>query len=683
MNKPKLERVFLVGNPNTGKSTLYNRLTGLNQKTGNFPGVTVEKKSSKLSFDKEVEIIDLPGLYSLKSKSQDEFVVVKQMLKVNPETDAIIFVADGANIERSLLLFTQLMDLQIPSILLVNASDMLARKKIQLQKDEMAKYFGVDVVLSNAKRGDGIKTLISKIKDRAFKTPHAFLLSEYLTDPTLNKIQEEENLENVFQAWMYVANAKMLKINKDFPAEGYYKDSEKRIGKLKSVLNSVLNTRNLQNQKLNKIADNILTHNIFGYLIFFGILFLIFQAIYSWSDIPMTWIDDGFARFSEFVSATFPDGMLRDLITEGIIPGIGGVVIFIPQIAILFFFLSLMEQSGYMSRVVYLMDRFMRRFGLNGRSVVPLMSGLACAIPAIMAARNINNWKEQLITVLVTPFMTCAARLPVYAILIAIAIPSENALGIFNMQGLVLMGLYLFGLVVALLAALILHFIIRSKAESYLIMELPSYMSPNLNDLITTIYRKSKAFVWEAGKIIFVISILLWFLASFGPGKSFRNADEIVKTAQPNLAEEELEVAISSHKLEHSFAGYMGKAIEPAIKPLGYDWKIGIALITSFAAREVFVGTISTIYSIGAGDDDTKSIIQKLKAETNSNTGKPAFSFPVVISLLIFYALAMQCMSTVAIVKRETNSWPIAIAQFFFMTLLAYVLAALAYNILS
>jgi ferrous iron transport protein B len=428
--------------------------------------------------------------------------------------------------------------------------------------------------------------------------------------------------------------------------------------------------------------DRILTHKFWGYVIFFLILLLIFQAIYDWSSIPMDFIDQIFASSSEWVKSNLPSGDFTNLIAEGIIPGLGGIVIFIPQIAFLFLFIAILEETGYMSRVVLLMDRIMKRFGLSGKSIVPLISGTACAIPAVMATRNIENWKERLITILVTPFTTCSARLPVYLIIISLVIPEGRLFGL-SYQALTLMLLYFIGFITAIGAAYILNKVLKIKSKTYFVIEMPNYKLPIFKNVAITVIEKTKSFVFGAGKIILAISIILWFLASYGPGKDFNNAEEIVTTkfADASLSSVELEKEIDAYKLEHSFIGLTGRGIEPIIRPLGYDWKIGIALISSFAAREVFVGTLATIYSVGSDEEET--IKNRMQNEVNRFTKKPLFNLASGISLLLFYAFAMQCMSTLAIVKRETNSWKWPMLQLFSMSLFAYIVALIVYQILK
>jgi ferrous iron transport protein B len=472
---------------------------------------------------------------------------------------------------------------------------------------------------------------------------------------------------------------------KFFPGKYQGAETINRYGFIQTLLNkAILRSADEDWKKFSHRLDHIFTHKIWGYLIFFTVLFLIFQSIFAWAQIPMDFIDLSVAQTSNFLKKNLPEGPLFDLISQGIVPGIGGIIIFIPQIAMLFAFISILEESGYMARVVFMMDKIMRKFGLNGKSIVPLMSGLACAIPAIMATRTIENWKDRLITIFVTPFMSCSARLPVFTILVALIVPDDKLFGFFNLQGLALMGLYLLGFFAAILTALVMKMLIKVKERSYLIMELPTYRMPKWSNVGFTIVEKTKTFVFEAGKIILAISIILWVLASYGPEEEMNKARATVQTETQTmrLTEQGFEDRVAAYKLEHSYAGIIGKSIEPAIKPLGFDWKIGIALITSFAAREVFVGTIATIYSLGSTEDQP-TIKNRLKSEINPDTGGPRFTPAVGFSLLVFYTLAMQCMSTLAIVKRETKGWKWPLIQLGYMTGLAYLSALLVYQIFS
>jgi ferrous iron transport protein B len=432
---------------------------------------------------------------------------------------------------------------------------------------------------------------------------------------------------------------------------------------------------------INTRIDKVLLHPFWGYTIFFSVLFLIFQAIFTWASYPADLIDSGIASLNELLKSNLPESMLLSLLTDGLIAGIGGVLIFIPQIAFLFAFIAILEESGYMARVVLLMDKLMRKFGLNGKSVVPLISGVACAVPAIMATRSIDNWKERLITIMVTPLMSCSARIPIYTILIALVVPDKTVLGFMNLQGIALMALYLLGFSAAIFSALLMKVVLKIKGRSYLIMEVPSYKMPRWKNIGLTIVEKVKAFVWEAGKIIVAISIVLWVMASYGPANHMEQASIETTRENPHLTGQALADKIASRKLEVSYAGHFGKFLEPVIKPLGYDWKIGIALLTSFAAREVFVGTLSTIYSVGSEADNTDTIKERLRKETNPQTGLPMYTPALAFSLLVFYAFAMQCMSTLAIVYRETNGWKWPLVQLLYMTGLAYLSAFAVYNL--
>jgi ferrous iron transport protein B len=431
--------------------------------------------------------------------------------------------------------------------------------------------------------------------------------------------------------------------------------------------------------------DKFFLHPVGGYVFFLAILFVMFQAVFTWATYPMDAIDGAVASLNDWLKGVLPDSALTGLLTDGLIAGIGGVLIFIPQIAFLFLFISLLEETGYMSRVMFIMDKLMRRFGLNGKSVVPLISGVACAVPAIMSTRSIGSWKDRLITILVTPLMSCSARLPIYTVLIALVVPEKNTLfGLFNLQGVALFGLYLLGFFMALVSAWVMKVILQAKEKSYFIMELPTYKGPRFKHVALTIWNSVNAFVFEAGKIIVAISIVLWVLASYGPGDEISKAEARVRQENPTLTGIGLENKISSEKLENSYAGHFGKFIEPAIRPLGYDWKIGIALITSFAAREVFVGTMSTIYSMGGEvDNENATIKNRMRAEINPATGKPMYDAALGFSLLIFYAFAMQCMSTLATTYRETKSWKYPLIQFGYMTALAYLSAFAVYQLLS
>ncbi|MAL22599.1 MAG: ferrous iron transport protein B [Xanthomarina sp.] len=692
--------VALIGNPNTGKTSVFNSLTGLNQKVGNYPGITVEKKEGicKLPRGVKAHIIDLPGTYSLNASSLDENVVIELLLNKNDKDfpDVAVVVSDVENLKRNLLLFTQIKDLEIPTILVINMSDRMKYKGISLDIPYLEEQLKTKIALVSTRKKQGIdnlKELIFNYKD--LSTTPCLNASEIDKD-YFDNLQKAFPNQLLYKLWLVITQdvnfGKTDRNEIDAVADFKTKTKAdlKRLQQKETIkryqfINNTLKkgqTIDLSTAKDLRIRlDRILTHKVWGYAIFLVILFTIFQAIYDWSAVPMDFIDSTFASLSEWTKDSLPAGTFTNLLSEGIIPGLGGIVIFIPQIAFLFLFISILEESGYMSRVVFLMDRGMRRFGLSGKSVVPLISGTACAIPAIMATRNIESWKERLITILVTPFTTCSARLPVYLIIISLVIPEGRFLGL-GYQALTLMLLYLIGFGAALVSAMILNKILKIKSKSFFVVEMPNYKLPLMKNVALTVVEKTKSFVFGAGKIILAISIVLWFLASYGPGEQFNNAEEIVteKFASQNLTQEELDNEIASQKLEYSFIGLTGRAIEPAIRPLGYDWKIGIAIVSSFAAREVFVGTLATIYSVGSDEEET--IKNRMAGEVNPILGGPLFNFASGISLLLFYAFAMQCMSTLAIVKRETNSWKWPILQLVLMSGFAYVVALITYQIL-
>jgi ferrous iron transport protein B len=696
-------KVALVGNPNSGKSSLFNLLTGLNQKVGNFPGVTVDKRVGTCSIHQgfTAEILDLPGTYSIYPRSADEQVVFEVLgnEKSKDHPDVVVVVVDMTNLERSLLLFTQIKDMGLPVILVLNMSDVAQKRGIQVDVWALRKAFSnTPIITMNARSGEGIDQFKAALQEPVQPSLGTFFNpKEAVSAEIIETIKDKCNIGNDYRAYQllhqdYMPDAAefiagIKKQNEFDPQAARTLETTTRYQQIQQILQSSVKKpfQLPKGSAFTQKLDRIFTHKVFGYSIFFGLLFLIFQAIFAWATVPMDLIDVIFTEISVFIKNNLPEGVLTDLVAEGIIPGIGGIVIFIPQIAILFAFIAILEETGYMARVVFLMDRVMRKFGLNGRSVVPLISGVACAIPAIMATRSIESWKDRLITIFVTPLMSCSARLPVYTILIALVVPDQQVWGFINLQGITLMGMYLLGFFAAMVSALVMKFIIQAKERSFLIMELPAYKSPRWKNVGLTVVEKSKTFVVEAGKIILAISIVLWVLASYGPGNRMEEAvaSVPVPAVQTDEAMETYENTVASQKLENSYAGMFGKAIEPAIRPLGYDWKIGIALITSFAAREVFVATIATLYSVGNDFEDEATIKSRLKAEINPDTGGPRYTLAVAFSLLVFYAFAMQCMSTVAVVYRETKGWKWPVIQTIYMTVLAYVSALIVYQLLS
>ena len=697
-------KVALIGNPNTGKTSLFNQLTGLNQKVGNYPGVTVDKKLgvSKLSSTQNAIITDLPGTYSINPTSIDESIVLKTLLKkdIKESPDVILVVADVENLKRNLLLFSQIKDLEIPTVLAINMVDQMNRKGITIDLSLLKKELNTEVVLISARKNEGIKDVKAAIIrcHVAAKASPLCGINNQIDPDYFTKLKEISPNYSLYELWLMVTQnnypetvtkeekEKLLAFKKDVSKLKKYQHKETiyRYQEINKILKKTYIVDKSKAKDLRGNLDRVFTHKIFGYVFFVFLLLAIFQSIFDWATLPMDLIDGTFAEISDFAKSNLPAGVLTDLLSEGIIPGIGGVLIFIPQIAILFLFIAILEETGYMSRVVFLMDKIMRRFGMNGKSVIPLISGTACAIPAIMATRTIASWKERLITILVTPFTTCSARLPVYAILISLIIPDIKIFGFLNLQGLVLLSLYALGFATAIIAAYILHKTLKIKTKSFFVVEMPNYKLPSVKNVFFEVVEKTKSFVLEAGKIILALSVILWFLASNGPA-SFDNVEKntIENTANQNFSEKELQQRIASIKLENSYIGILGKTIEPVIRPLGYDWKIGIALITSLAAREVFVSTLSTIYSVASGDENTATIKQKMASEINPDTGKKRFNFPVGMSLMVFYAFAMQCMATLAIVKRETKTWKWPLIQLFGMGLLAYIASFITYQILS
>ncbi|WP_425639400.1 ferrous iron transport protein B [Algoriphagus yeomjeoni] len=699
----KSPKIAIIGNPNVGKSTIFNQLTGLNQKIGNYPGVTVDKRTGSMEYHgSNYEIIDLPGTYSLYPNSEDEIIAhrVLNQLSEDEKPDFVLMVIDSCQLSRGLFLATQLIDLGLNLALVLNMADIATRKNIAIKTFEIFKALGVPILSTDARGEKGLDQIRELIHQQNFSKKSSFItIEEVVSGTLLNEVKEKFEFTNSYQAYQMLRfgekdktislesrswiKAKLEENNFDLE-KAQLEETKIRYRIITSIVEkAVVKTPDVKKESG---IDKILLHPVFGYLIFGGILLIIFQAIFAWASVPMDLIDGFFAELAGSVSNLLPSGPLSSLITEGIIPGIGGVVIFIPQIAMLFGFLAILEDTGYMSRVVFLMDRWMRPFGLHGKSIVPLVSGVACAIPGVMAARNIGNWKEKIITIMVTPLMSCSARLPVYVILIGLVVPNELVLGFVNLQALALLSLYLLGVLGVLFTALLLKNILKTEEKSFLMVELPTYRAPRWLDVLMTMYNKSKTFVFEAGKVILAISVILWVLASYGPPDRMDaiRAESEVKLSQASPEEiPAIENETSSLLLENSFIGIMGRTIEPVIRPLGYDWKIGIALIASFAAREVFVSTIATIYSIGADTEDELTIRQKLNQQINPSTGDKVYNKATAFSLMVFYAFAMQCMSTVAVVYRETKGWKWPLIQTAYMTVLAYFSALLVYQILS
>jgi ferrous iron transport protein B len=577
-------------------------------------------------------------------------------------------------------------------------SDVMKRKGISLDVEVLEEKLNTKIALVSTRKGTGIQELKKLIEQ--YKTlPKKQCLDASTIEPAyFERLQKAFPNQDIYKLWLVITqDANFGKVSRQeldvskFKTKStselkrlQQKEAIKRYQFINNVLKEGQNIDRSKARDLRSKLDRVLIHKVWGYIIFFIILLTIFQAIYDWATFPMDLIDTTFAGLAEWVKSSYPNGgKVTDLVAEGIVSGVGGIVIFIPQIAFLFLFISILEESGYMSRVVFLMDRIMRRFGLSGKSLVPLISGTACAIPAVMATRNIENWKERLITILVTPFTTCSARLPVYLIIIALVIPEGYIFGL-SFQALTLMLLYLIGFGMAVFSAYVLDRIMKTNRKTFFVVEMPNYKLPLLKNVLITVFEKTKTFVFEAGKIILAISVILWVLASYGPGDKFNNAEAIVAEQYADLSDAKIDDKVAAYRLEHSYIGIIGKTIEPVIKPLGYDWKIGIGLVASFAAREVFVGTLATIYSVGsATENESIDTIKTKMSNEIYEDGRKVFTFASGISLLLFYAFAMQCMSTLAIVKRETKSWKWPMIQLIGMSTIAYIFALIAFQILN
>ena len=672
-----IEQILLVGNPNVGKSTLFNALCNKSQKTGNYAGVTVASHSGRYLYNgKEMEIIDLPGSYSIYPDSQDEAIFTKYLLDQAHEYSGVVYVLDALNLKRGLLLFQQIQDLGIPTLLVINQIDEARRRGLSIDTQALSELLGVEILLTNAKERIGVEAIKKAIDERKFSQRSGITFTIPLEQKALvERIASQTKENNLYKVWTLLSSETYLgrlealeeKLNDQeakcaVPKRLQTQETVRRYQNIAQILDKITTNTPGRKELLTEKIDAILVHKFWGYVVFLAVLLLMFQLVFFMAEIPMNWIDGLFVSLSEFISASMADGPLRSLLAEGIVPGIGGIVIFAPQIGILLYLLYLLEDSGYMARVVFLMDRMIRPFGIGGKSIVPLISGVACAIPAIMGTRNIENTKERLITILVTPFMTCAARLPVYTIIIALIIPQDYILGI-DQRALALMVMYLLGFVTAMASAFLLKKSIKQNVKTYLILDLPPYKMPQFLYDLRIVLEKVWDFISGAGKVIFAVSIILWVLSYLGPSKE---SSQWVAT----------EVA-----LDDSYLAQMGKFIEPAVAPLGYDWKMGVSVLSSFAAREVFVGTMATLYSL---DEDVEEgrIIDKMRSDTRQD-GTKVFSFATGISVLIYYAFAMQCISTIAVVYRETRSWRWTLLQLIGMSGLAYIAAMLAYQLLK
>ncbi|MBW0179184.1 ferrous iron transport protein B [Sediminibacterium sp.] len=698
--------IALVGNPNSGKSSLFNSLTGLNQKVGNFPGVTVDKKTGTISLDDRTnaELIDLPGTYSLYPRRADEWVAYKVLMGADTEmkADVVLLVADASNLKRNLLFCSQIIDLKIPVVMALTMNDIAAKKDIKIDISGLEADLGIPVVPVNPRKNKGLAELKKVLAQVAARQgTHApsrdFIENKKLAPQAITAIQELDEQLSDYAAVHFLINHehfplsnslqnKMEQIEKDHhfnPTKTQAEEIMQRYTRIRQIMKqNVLEPGPLEKKLFTDKLDNLLLHHVWGYVILLSVLFLLFQSIFWLAVFPMDGIEWGFAEVSGWLSAHLPEAWWSDLIINGLVAGLSGILVFVPQIMILFGLITILEDTGYMARISFLSDRLMRKVGLNGKSVMPMVSGFACAVPAIMSARNIENRKERLLTILVTPLMSCSARLPVFTILISLVIDDTYYLGFLSLQGLVMMALYLLGTVMALIVSYIMKWFIKISEKSFFILELPIYRAPRWKNVGITMVEKARIFVTDAGKVIMVISLLLWFMSSYGPGDRIEQTEAKYATLIQQSPEktDSLKRLASTEKLQNSYAGILGQWIEPAIKPLGYDWKIGIALITSFAAREVFVGTMATLYSVEESDDS--SLREKLQSAKHAN-GTKVYTLAAALSLMVFYVLAMQCMSTLAVVKRETKTWKWPIFQLVYMTVLAYAMSWITYIVFN
>ena len=704
--KKNIIHIALVGNPNSGKTSLFNALTGMNQKVGNFPGVTVDKKTGKtiISDDLAGNIIDLPGTYSLYPKRLDEWVSYRVLMNQDRDIKADVFVVvvDASNLKRNLLFCSQIIDLKKPVVVALTMVDLAKKKGIQIDLMELERGLGVPVVSVNPRKQKGIpqlKKAIEQTASKLYRVPtRDFIENRKLANASISDVQKVIPALSDYAAIHYLINHEEFTLNDTMqetienierahgfnPTKTQATEIMQRYSRIKSIMQAaVVEPDPLEQTLFTDKLDNVLLHRKWGYLILLAVLFILFQSVFWLAQYPMMWIERLFSTTSAGLSSFLPSGWFSDLFINGIVAGLSGIMVFVPQIMILFGMITLLEDTGYMARISFLTDRLMRSVGLNGKSVMPLISGFACAVPAIMSARNIENRKERLLTILITPLMSCSARLPVYTILIGLVIPNTYFMGFLSVQGLVMMGLYLLGLFMAMLVSFIAKWFIKIKERSYFILELPTYRAPRWNNIIQTMVNKAKIFITDAGKVIMVISLILWALSSYGPSNRMAAVTQKYEQAkvENNIPPRQLEADYHAARLENSYAGILGRAIEPAIKPLGYDWRIGIALITSFAAREVFVGTMATLYSVGVNDEGML-LRDKLKAAKKED-GTPLFTLATGISLMIFYVFAMQCMSTLAVVRRETRTWKWPVIQFVYMTSIAYLMSLIAYQLLK
>jgi len=697
--------IGLLGNPNAGKSSLFNHLTGLTQKVGNFPGVTVDIKVGHLKVGEEkVQIIDFPGIYSLFASSQEEKMVVSTLL--NPDApkrpDRIIYVIDSNQINKHFLLLSQLLELDIPILVVLNMMDIARDNGLEIKAKELEAFLNLPVVEVSSRTMEGyglLKEGIQKLLNVETGSPVRFYKFNEAEKIVADQVSKKLEIKNLYQAkliahhhdWLgFISKEEhqfineLCRINSFNNLNLQINETMRRYDDFSIKLSRYVVDKSSKGQNITDKIDRLTTNPVIGPLIFFGILFFIFQAIFEWSSFPMDMIDHGFNDSGERLKEILPQSWVTEMLIDGLWTGLGGILVFVPQIALLFFLITILEETGYMARAVYMFDRIMQKFGMNGRSIVALISGGACAIPAIMSTRTILNWRERLITIFVTPLISCSARIPVYTVLIGLCIPDKLILGYFNLKGLVFFSIYIVGIVVTLLAAFFMKMILKSSERSFLMIEMPEYKWPSWKNILLNVYEKVRSYVFEAGKVIIVIALLLWFLASYGPKSKMADGYALAQkeAAEKQLNPIETNALANAYKIENSYAGILGKAFEPVIKPLGYDWKIGIALICSFAAREVFVGTMATIYSI-EDTEDSQTLLARMQNAVDPKSGRKIYTLATCLSLITFYTFALQCMSTLAVTHRETRSWKWPILQFTIFGLVAYISSFIVFQIFS
>lgn len=697
--------IALVGNPNSGKTSLFNALTGLNQKVGNFPGVTVDKKTGvfELEKNKAATLIDLPGSYSLYPRRADEWVFYKVMMGADKEVnaDVILIVADASNLKRNLLFCSQIIDLKCPVVVALTMLDIARQKGIEVDVEGLERDLGVPVIAVNPRKNKGLaqvkKALLQIAEQKYVVQQRDFIDIKEMAPAAIYEVKKIFPELSDYGALHYLINHENFSLGNEVqqtieqaeidnafnPVKTQAEEIIMRYARIKQVMQqNVVEPDPLRKKLFTETLDNILLDRFWGYGILLLVLFILFQSIFWLAQYPMNAIDWGFAQLTAGLNANLPEVWWSNLLINGLVAGLNGILVFVPQIMILFGLITILEDTGYMARISFLSDKLMRKVGLNGKSVMPMISGFACAVPAIMSTRNIENRKERLLTILITPLMSCSARLPVYTILISLVIPNTFYFGFLSLQGLVMMSLYLMGTVMALIVSYVLKWIIKINERSFFILELPVYRSPRWKNVGITMIEKARIFVRDAGRVIMVISLLLWFLSSYGPSAQMEKVqnkyEALRQQAQSPAQIADIKKQYNSEKLQNSYAGILGRSIEPVIKPLGFDWKIGIALITSFAAREVFVGTMATLYSVEENDNST--LQQKMQSALRED-GTKVYTLPAALSLMVFYVFAMQCMSTLAVVKRETRTWKWPAVQLIYMTTLAYVMSLIVYNI--